>query len=157
MAQRPNPQVDLGPIDWGAAIIVCDASLEDRPIVYCSEAFFELTGYSQCDVLGRNCRFLQTPGVDNHDPAKRRQQIGADKVCMLGSPSQVVDLQQELVRVKDSLSRNEEVQVVLLNYMRSGDAFLNLVTIVPVELDSDNHRYLVGFQANSISSFPPTC
>ena len=33
------------------------------PIVYASPGFYELTGYSKAEVLGRNCRFLQGPGT----------------------------------------------------------------------------------------------
>lgn len=120
---------------------------EDTPIIYCSDAFCDLTGYSHSDVLGRNCRFLQTPGAADR-PASREGTI--DKVRVPGSQSQTVDLQHELQRMKQSLSRNEEVQVVLLNYKKSGKAFLNLVTVVPVDSDNENHRYFVGFQAASI-------
>ena len=38
----------------------------DNPIVYCSEGFCKLTGYKRSEVLGRNCRFLQGPGTDQH-------------------------------------------------------------------------------------------
>lgn len=151
MTQRPNPQVHLGPIDFNAAIIVCDTSLEDSPIVYCSEAFCELTGYSSEEIIGRNCRFLQTPGVQE-DPAVRDEKTRKDQVPVPGAPDQTVDLQQELLRMKESLSRNEEVQVMIRNYTKSGEPFLNLVTVVPVEPDGSDHQYLVGFQANSISS-----
>ena len=40
---------------------VSDPSLPDNPIVYASEGFLKLTGYTRDQVLGRNCRFLQGP------------------------------------------------------------------------------------------------
>lgn len=147
VAQRPNPQVDIGPIDCGAAIIVCDTSLDDSPIVYCSEPFCDLTGYENSEIIGRNCRFLQSPGAGD-----RPENPSLGQVRVAGAPDQLIDLKQEIIRLKQSLSRNEEVQVVILNYTKSGTAFLNLVTVVPVEPDGDDHRYLVGFQANSIPS-----
>lgn len=39
--------------------VVTDPSLPDNPIVYASQGFLNLTGYSLDQILGRNCRFLQ--------------------------------------------------------------------------------------------------
>jgi len=36
-----------------------DPSQPDCPIVHCSQAFLDMTGYSAEEVVGRNCRFLQ--------------------------------------------------------------------------------------------------
>ena len=41
------------------AFVVSDPNLPDCPIVFASDAFLEMTGYSRFEVLGRNCRFLQ--------------------------------------------------------------------------------------------------
>jgi PAS domain-containing protein len=38
--------------------VVTDPSLPDNPIVYASQGFLNLTGYSLDQILGRNCRFL---------------------------------------------------------------------------------------------------
>lgn len=43
---------------------ISDPSLPDCPIVFASDQFLELTGYSREDVLGRNCRFLQGKDTD---------------------------------------------------------------------------------------------
>lgn len=39
--------------------VVTDPSLPDNPIVYASQGFLNLTGYTLDQILGRNCRFLQ--------------------------------------------------------------------------------------------------
>ena len=39
--------------------VISDPHLPDCPIVFASDAFLELTGYSREEILGRNCRFLQ--------------------------------------------------------------------------------------------------
>lgn len=39
----------------------------DRSIVYASEGFLELTGYSREDCIGRNCRFLQGADTDQDE------------------------------------------------------------------------------------------
>ena len=41
------------------AFVVSDPNLPDCPIVFASDAFLDMTGYSRFEVLGRNCRFLQ--------------------------------------------------------------------------------------------------
>jgi PAS domain-containing protein len=39
--------------------VVSDPFLPDCPIVFASEGFYNMTGYSPDEILGRNCRFLQ--------------------------------------------------------------------------------------------------
>lgn len=41
------------------AFVISDPNLPDCPIVFASDAFLQMTGYSRYEVLGRNCRFLQ--------------------------------------------------------------------------------------------------
>lgn len=65
MVSRPNPKINIGMVDLSCAFTLCDTSKPDSPIVYCSEAFEALTGYKSDEILGKNCRFLQSPrGVD---------------------------------------------------------------------------------------------
>ena len=42
---------------------IADPHLPDCPIVFASDAFLELTGYSREEILGRNCRFLQASSL----------------------------------------------------------------------------------------------
>lgn len=44
--------------------VLSDPRLPDNPIVFASPGFYELTGYTREEVLGRNCRFLQGEGTD---------------------------------------------------------------------------------------------
>ena len=44
--------------------VVSDATAVDNPIIFASESFYELTGFAQNEVIGRNCRFLQGPATD---------------------------------------------------------------------------------------------
>jgi PAS domain-containing protein len=41
------------------AFVISSARLPDCPVVYASQSFYTLTGYSAEETLGRNCRFLQ--------------------------------------------------------------------------------------------------
>lgn len=43
------------------AFCVVDARKPSLPIIYASESFSQLTGYSNPEIIGRNCRFLQSP------------------------------------------------------------------------------------------------
>lgn len=66
--------------------VVTDPSLPDNPIVYATQGFLNLTGYTLDQVLGRNCRFLQGPETDPKAVEKIRKSIedGADmSVCLL--------------------------------------------------------------------------
>lgn len=65
---------------------ISDPSLPDNPIVYVSQGFLDLTGYTLDQVLGRNCRFLQGPGTDQAavDVIRRGVREGTDtSVCLL--------------------------------------------------------------------------
>ena len=66
--------------------VVTDPSLPDNPIVYATQGFLNLTGYTLDQVLGRNCRFLQGPETDPKSVEKIRKSIedGTDmSVCLL--------------------------------------------------------------------------
>lgn len=122
--------IHLGPVDSSVALILCDLELPDHPIVYVSDSFCELTGYTRKEVLGRNCRFLQAPppGLDKRTPAM----IAADKVA--------------IHRLRQSVQRQEEVQLQITNYKKNGAPFMNILSIIPVQLGSSGYRYAVGFQ-----------
>jgi anti-sigma28 factor (negative regulator of flagellin synthesis) len=47
-------------IDSSCALVLCEARKPDLPIIYCSDSFTLLTGYELPEILGHNCRFLQS-------------------------------------------------------------------------------------------------
>ena len=115
VATRPNPSIALGPVDLTCSFVVVDVRRHDHPIVYCSPSFCRLTGYSEGEILGRNCRFLQAPG-------------GA---VSRGSPRRFTS-QQNVASMHKALSADKEVQTTLVNYRKDGTAFINLVSVIPV-------------------------
>lgn len=123
---RPNPEVDIGPVDCSVALVICDLEQHDMPIVYASDAFCELTGYARQEILGRNCRFLQTPNGSMASGA------AVDKVAVQ--------------RMSQAIHSNHEIQLQLYNYKKNGQRFTNVLTIIPFELGSAPHRYAIGFQ-----------
>lgn len=126
---RPNPQINLGPIDCSVAMIVCDLALPDHPIVYASEPFLQMTGYHMGEIQGRNCRFLQAPGGDVKPRSVRKS---VDKRTVRG--------------MRDAIKTNTEHQTTITNFKKDGSAFLNILTIIPIPWDGKDYRYSVGFQ-----------
>lgn len=100
--------------------VVCDPSLPDCPIVFASDAFLALVGYSREEVLGKNCRFLQGPATDRGTVAKIREAVAAGRECI----------------------------VRLLNYKKNGEMFWNMFTLAPI-MDVEGHiRFFIGVQVD---------
>ncbi|CCF39732.1 vivid PAS protein VVD [Colletotrichum higginsianum] len=129
VAGRPNPKVQLGAIDCSVALLLCDLEQPDTPIVYASEHFSILTGYSNKEILGKNCRFLQAPGGKVSQKSARKH---VDK-------NVVKDMRK-------AVEANDEVQLEVLNFKKDGTPFVNLLTMIPVRWESQHFRYSVGFQ-----------
>ena len=133
VATRPNPKVSLGPVDMTASFVVVDTTKPDHPIVHVSPGFTNLTGYTENEILGRNCRFLQAP---------------PDKSVEKGSRREFTD-QETVAKLAQYLSQNDECQVSLVNYRKSGKPFINCLTIIPLCLGPGTEaRYHVGFQVD---------
>ena len=133
VAARPKPQINIGAVDMSCAFVVCDAETHDCPIVYCSEMFERLTGYTRHEILGRNCRFLQAP----------------DGKVQTGVKRKYVD-DQAVWHLKQKLVHHQEAQISLINYRKGGQPFMNLLTTIPVSWDSDSIKYYVGFQVDLV-------
>ena len=79
--------------------VVTDPSLPDNPIVYATQGFLDLTGYTLSQVLGRNCRFLQGPDTDP----------------------------KSVEKIRKSIEQGNDMSVCLLNYRVDGSTFWNQV------------------------------
>nr|AML78699.1 putative LOV domain-containing protein [Peliosanthes teta] len=113
--------ISLGRIQQ--SFVLTDPNLPDMPIVYASDAFLSLTGYSRQEVLGRNCRFLNGPGTD-------------------------VETLQEM---KDSIQAEQACSVRVLNYRKDESTFWNLLHISPVRNATGKIAFYVGVQINESS------
>lgn len=133
VATRPNPEINIGSVDLSCAFVVCDAEKDDFPIVYISENFERLTGYTKHMILGRNCRFLQSPD-GNVAPGVKRKYVDDDSVLYL----------------KNMINLRREAQISLINYRRGGQPFMNLLTMIPITWDSENVKFFVGFQVDLV-------
>jgi PAS domain S-box-containing protein len=138
IANRQNPTINLGPVDMSCSFVVVDVRRYDSPIVYASPPFYRMTGYSENEVLGRNCRFLQAPG-SRVAKGEHRQHTNQEAVAYM----------------KKCLAANKECQTNLLNYRKDGSAFVNLVTIIPLPggvsngpEEQNDVAFHVGFQVD---------
>jgi len=97
-------------------IVIVDARRPDYPITWVNSAFERITGYAAEEILGQNCRFLQG---DDTDP-------------------------DELERLRTAVAAHQEVEVVLRNYRRDGEAFWNALRVAPVHDEGGRLTHFVG-------------
>ncbi|KAL1899121.1 hypothetical protein Sste5346_003043 [Sporothrix stenoceras] len=137
VSSRPNPEISIGPVDLSCAFVVCDATLNDCPIIYISDNFQHLTGYSNHEILGQNCRFLQAP--DGRVEAGSRREFTDNKAVF---------------NIKEKLMAGREVQQSLINYRKGGKPFLNLLTMIPIPWDDckEVFKYFIGLQIDLVES-----
>ncbi|KAK3313940.1 PAS domain-containing protein [Apodospora peruviana] len=134
VATRKNPTIQLGAVDMSCAFVVCDVTQNDCPIIYVSDNFQNLTGYSRHEIAGKNCRFLQSP----------------DGIVEAGSKREFVE-NDAVFKLKNTIARGEEIQQSLINYRKGGKPFLNLLTMVPIPWDNpDEIRFFIGFQIDLV-------
>ncbi|HEX8222443.1 MAG TPA: LuxR C-terminal-related transcriptional regulator [Allosphingosinicella sp.] len=92
--------IRLSPI----ATVLSNPRLADNPIVAANAAFCALTGYSEGEIVGRNCRFLAGPDTE----------------------SWLTD------RIRSALRELRPTLTEILNYRKDGTAFRNAVLIAPL-------------------------
>lgn len=132
VSNRSNPVIDIGPVDLSSSFLVVDARKFDLPITYVSESFEKLTGYRSAEIIGRNCRFLQSP----------------DGIVERGQERKFVD-NDTIYSLKKSIDKFQECQFISMNYKKGGEPFVNLITIIPVTTnDGTEVEYYVGFQCD---------
>ncbi|WP_421957973.1 hybrid sensor histidine kinase/response regulator [Pseudomonas ovata] len=99
-------------------MIVTDPNRPDNPIIFANQAFLKMTGYSDAEVLGHNCRFLQGPETD--------QQIIAD--------------------IRQAIANRTDISTEVLNYRKDGSTFWNALFISPIFNDSGELIYFFASQ-----------
>jgi PAS domain S-box-containing protein len=99
-------------------VTLADPDIEGMPIVYVNKAFERLTGYTQSDIIGHNCRFLQGPDREQ----EARYQIAA------------------------AIKKHEAIEVTLRNYRKNGELFFNHLKITPLFNRKNEVIYYLGVQ-----------
>lgn len=100
------------------AVCLTDPNLKDDPIVFCNEAFQQLTGYRSEEIIGRNCRFLQGPDTD----------------------------QKQVTKIREAIQSEEVVVVEILNYRKDGSTFWNTLHLGPIYDANGKLTYFFGSQ-----------
>ncbi|KGE12482.1 PAS domain-containing sensor histidine kinase [Sphingobacterium deserti] len=103
-------------------VVITDNTLPDNPIIYCNQAFCDITGYAMDEIVGHNCRFLQA----NDRNQKVRQTLA------------------------DAIKKGKPCQVEIRNYKKDGSLFWNELSISPVHDSGGNITHFIGIQ-NDIS------
>jgi PAS domain S-box-containing protein len=99
-------------------VTLSDPDIEDMPLVYANKAFETVTGYSNEESVGRNCRFLQ--GTDRDQP--------------------------ELMQLREAINNRKEIGVTLRNYKKNGELFYNHLEMTPLFDPHGNLLYYLGVQ-----------
>ena len=99
-------------------VTLADPDQEDLPLVYANKAFETITGYTQEDTIGKNCRFLQG---SEHD------QEGVDQL-------------------REAIKNKKPVEVTLKNYRKNGELFYNHLNMTPLFDSHGNILYFLGVQ-----------
>ena len=102
------------------AMVVTNPRRPDNPIEVANDAFCQLTGYPEQEIIGRNCRFLAGSGTEE---AVRSQ-------------------------VRDAVADRRPVLVDILNYKRDGTPFRNGVMIAPLFGENGSLDYFLGSQVD---------
>lgn len=113
------PQVLTQILDGSVnGITLSDPDIEDNPIVYANKSFEKITGYSNEEILGRNCRFLQGRERD----------------------------QEQIKKIRDAIKNVEPVEVTLKNFRKNGQLFYNRLSITPLFDNEGKLIYFLGVQ-----------
>jgi len=108
--------------------VVTDPGLPDNPIVYASQGFLNLTGYSLDQILGRNCRFLQGPETDP----------------------------KAVERIRKAIEQGHDMSVCLLNYRVDGTTFWNQFFIAALRDAAGCVTNFVGVQCKVSDQYAAT-
>lgn len=100
------------------ASVISNPRRQDNPIEVANAAFCTLTGYTESEVVGRNCRFL----------------AGAATEPWLTD------------RIRQAIDLRRPVLVDILNYRSDGRPFRNAVLVTPLFDGEGELRYFLGSQ-----------
>lgn len=105
-----------------SGIIITDNTQPDNPIVYCNEAFENISGYARNEIIGHNCRFLQ-----KEDRGQKARSI-----------------------LKDAVVKGINCKVEIRNYRKNGDLFWNELYMSPIKNQHGVVTHFIGVQ-NDVS------
>lgn len=99
-------------------ITIADFQQPNEPLIYANQGFYNLTGYSEAQVIGQNCRYLQ--GKDEQPEARRK--------------------------MREAFAEHRGCVVELRNYNAQGQLFWNLLSLTPVKNRRSELTHYIGVQ-----------
>lgn len=102
------------------AMVVSNPRLPDNPIEVANAAFCNLTGYSQAEIVGRNCRFLAGESTEPWVTGE----------------------------IREALRDRRPLLVDILNYKKDGTPFRNGVMITPLFDPEGGLAWFLGSQVD---------
>ncbi|KAK4993370.1 hypothetical protein LTR66_006049 [Elasticomyces elasticus] len=108
----------------GDCFVLTDPAKADNPIVYASDGFVKVTGYSRNEIIPRNCRFLQNRHTDK----------------------------SAVSRLRDAIYKRKESVELLLNQKKNGEPFWNLLYTAPLFDTAGDVVFFLGGQINCSTS-----
>lgn len=99
-------------------VTLADPDLPDMPIVYANKAFETITGYTQQEVVGRNCRFLQGDDTD----------------------------QEARAQIRAAIADCQPIEITLRNHKKDGELFYNHLALTPLFDHDGKLIYYLGVQ-----------
>jgi PAS domain S-box-containing protein len=108
------------------AMVLSNPRKTDNPLEVVNQAFCDLTGYTEQEVVGHNCRFLS--GIDT-EPSATEQ-------------------------LRSAIRSAEPTLTEILNYRRDGTAFRNGVMITPLRNTDGDLAWFLGSQVDLGPSDP---
>src|SRR6476661_372295 len=100
------------------ATVLSNPRKADNPLEVANQAFCELTGYSESEILGRNCRFLS--GIATEPWLTER--------------------------IREGVRNRKSVLVDILNYKKDGSPFRNAVLVTPLFDSNGELSWFLGSQ-----------
>jgi diguanylate cyclase (GGDEF)-like protein/PAS domain S-box-containing protein len=91
---------------------------KDYPLVYVNPAFEQITGYSESEVMGRNCRFLQ--GTETRQAGR--------------------------AKLRAAIAEGRRERVVIRNFRKDGTEFVNELQLSPVMDEDGRLTHVIGIQ-----------
>jgi len=99
-------------------ITLADPDQADMPIVYANKSFEIMTGYSQDEIIGHNCRFLQ--GNERDQTAR--------------------------FVLREAIDNCQPIEVTIRNYRKNGELFYNHLALTPLFDNDGKLMYYLGVQ-----------
>jgi diguanylate cyclase (GGDEF)-like protein/PAS domain S-box-containing protein len=99
-------------------VVVVDMLAPDSPMIYVNAAFESLSGYTSAELVGRNCRLLQTADTDR----------------------------EVVFRLSLAVRQGVEHRCVLLNQRKDGTPWWNELHLSPVHAEDGRLTHYLGFQ-----------